>query len=54
MELDGIDSRVDLLGDNVSSVEHAAGHVLSVSSVTLHHLVGRGETHICEFSDGEL
>jgi hypothetical protein len=54
MELDGIDSRVDVLVDDVSSVQNASGHVLPVSWVTLHHLVGRGETHVCELSDGEL
>jgi hypothetical protein len=48
MELDGIDNRVDVLGDDVSSVQHAAGHELPVSRVKLHHLVGRGETHVTE------
>jgi hypothetical protein len=54
MELNGIDSRVDVHRDDVSPAQHAAGHVLPVTRVTLHHLVGRGEIHVCELSDGEL
>ena len=38
--LDGGDGSVDILGHNISSVQHAAGHVLAVSGVTFHHLVG--------------
>merc|ERR1711907_432990 len=39
--LDGGDGGVDVLGDDVATVEHAAGHVLAVAGVALHHLVGR-------------
>jgi len=35
--LDGGDSGVDILGDDITSVHEAAGHVLSVSGVTLGH-----------------
>ena len=35
--LDSGDSGVDVLRDDVSSVHHAAGHVLSVSGVALGH-----------------
>jgi len=35
------DSSVNLLGDDVTPVEKACGHVLSVSGVTLDHLVVR-------------
>jgi len=44
-ELDGAlglesgDGAVDVLGDNVSTVEQASGHVLSVTGITLDHLV---------------
>ena len=38
--LDGGDGGVDVLGDHVSSVQEAAGHVLAVPGVALHHLVG--------------
>uniref|UniRef100_A0A1I8IN25 CTP_transf_like domain-containing protein n=1 Tax=Macrostomum lignano TaxID=282301 RepID=A0A1I8IN25_9PLAT len=42
--LDGGDGGVDVLGDDVASVQHAAGHVLAVAWVALHHLVGRFKT----------
>ena len=35
--LDGGDSGVDILGDDITSVHEAAGHVLSVARVTLGH-----------------
>ncbi len=37
--LDGGDGRVHVLGDDVTAVEHAAGHVLAVTGVALHHLI---------------
>ena len=36
--------RVDVLGNHVSPVQHATGHVLPVSGVTFHQLVQRVET----------
>ena len=36
--LDGGDGSVDILGDNISSVQHAARHVFSVSGIAFHHL----------------
>ena len=41
LRLDGGDGGVDVLGYDVSAVQHAARHVLSVARVALHHLVGR-------------
>ena len=38
--LDGGDGGVDVLGHDVTTVQHAAGHVLAVTGVALHHLVG--------------
>jgi len=52
--LDGGDSGVDVLWDNVTSVQHAAGHVLTVSWITLDHLVGWLEASVGDFGDGEL
>lgn len=52
--LDGGDGRVDILGDDVSSVQHAAGHVLSMSGVAFHHLVGGLEAGVGDLGDGEL
>jgi hypothetical protein len=37
--LEGSDSAVDVLGDNITTVEQAGGHVLAVAGVTLDHLV---------------
>ena len=44
LRLDGGDGGVDVLGHDVTAVQHAARHVLAVSWVALHHLVGRLET----------
>ena len=52
--LDGGDGRVDVLGDDIAPVEHAAGHVLAVVRVSLHHLVGRLEAGVCNLSHTEL
>jgi len=52
--LDGGNSRVYILGDDVTSVQHAAGHVLSVSGVALDHLVGGLEAGVGDFGDGQL
>ena len=34
---DGGDGSVDVLGDHITPVEHAAGHVLAMTGVALHH-----------------
>ena len=52
--LDGGDGCVDILGDDISSVQHTAGHVLAVTGVTLHHLVGGLKYCIGDLSNGEL
>uniref|UniRef100_A0A182QQ35 Tubulin alpha chain n=1 Tax=Anopheles farauti TaxID=69004 RepID=A0A182QQ35_9DIPT len=43
LRLDGGDGRVNVLRHNISTVQHAAGHVLAVTRVALDHLVGRLE-----------
>merc|ERR1712172_209710 len=35
--LDGSNGSVDILGDNITSVEHAAGHVLAVTGIAFDH-----------------
>lgn len=45
---------VDILGHNISAVQHAAGHVFSVTRVTLHHLVGRLKAGIGDLSHRQL
>merc|ERR1719231_517945 len=52
--LDGGDRGVDVLGDDVTTVEHAARHVLAVARVALDHLVGRLEAHVGDLGDREL
>lgn len=37
--LEGSDGAVDVLGDDITTVEQAGGHVLAVAGVTLDHLV---------------
>ncbi|RUS71735.1 hypothetical protein EGW08_020500, partial [Elysia chlorotica] len=44
--LDGGDGGVDVLGDHVTTVQHAAGHILAVPGITLDHLVGRLEAGV--------
>ena len=52
--LDGGNSGIDILGDNISSVHQTAGHVLSVSWITLGHHGGWLESRVGDFSNGEL
>ena len=47
------DCGVDILGHHISPVEHAAGHVLAVAGVTLHHGVGRFEAGVGDLCNGE-
>merc|ERR1719481_2103234 len=50
----GGDGSVDVLGDNISPVEEAAGHVLAVPGVTFHHGVGRLEAGVGDLRNVEL
>merc|ERR1719284_513305 len=52
--LDGGNGSIDILGHHVSSVEHAAGHVLAMARITLHHLVGGLEASVGDLSNTEL
>jgi hypothetical protein len=52
--LDGGNGSVDILGDDITSVHHAAGHVLSVSGVTLDHHASGLESAVGDLSNGEL
>ena len=54
LRLDGGDSSVDILRDNITTVQHAAGHVLAVSRVTLHHLVGGLEARVGDLGHRQL
>jgi hypothetical protein len=50
--LDGGNGGIDVLGYDVSSVHHGAGHVFSVSRITLSHHVGRFKGRVGDFSNG--
>ena len=52
--LDGGNGGVDVLGDNITSVQHAAGHVFAVTWVAFHHLVGGLEAGVGDLSNGQL
>ena len=52
--LDGGNSGVDILGDDITSVHEAAGHVLAVTGVALGHHGGGLEGAVGDLSDGEL
>jgi len=52
--LDGSNGGVDVLGDNVTSVHHAAGHVFTMSGVAFGHHGGGFESGVGDFSNREL
>ena len=54
LSLDGGNGSIDILGNNISPVEKAAGHVLPMAGITLHHLVGRLKAGVGDLSNGDL
>ena len=52
--LDGGDGGVDVLGNDVTTVQHAAGHVLAVTGVALHQLTGGLEAGVGDLSHRQL
>jgi len=52
--LDGGNSGIDVLGNDVTTVHHAAGHVLAVAGIALNHHAGGLEHGVGDLSDGEL
>jgi hypothetical protein len=52
--LDGGNGGVDVLGDDVTTVQHAASHVLAVTRIALDHLVGGLEAGVGDLRDGQL
>ena len=52
--LDGSDGGVDVLGDNVTTVHHAAGHVLAVAGIALNHHASGLEDGVGDLRNGEL
>jgi hypothetical protein len=49
--LDGSNGSIDVLGDDVSSVHHRAGHVFTMSGVALGHHVSGFKGRVCDFSN---
>ena len=47
--LDGGNGSIDILGDNITTVQHAAGHVLAMARITLNHLVSRLKAGVGDF-----
>merc|ERR1711865_933432 len=52
--LDGGDSSVDILGDDITTEHEAAGHVLAVAGIVLGHHGGGLEGRVGDLGDGEL
>lgn len=54
LSLDGGHGGVHVLGDDVTAVHEAAGHVLPVAGVALGHHVGRLEDRVGDLGHGQL
>ena len=52
--LDGGNGSVDVLGDDITTVKHATGHVFAVAGIAFNHLVGGFEAGVGDLSNGEL
>ena len=52
--LDGSNGCVDVFGNHVAAVQHAAGHILAVARITFNHLVGRLERGVGDLSHAQL
>ncbi|KAF1763000.1 hypothetical protein GCK72_011265 [Caenorhabditis remanei] len=54
LRLDRRNSSIHIFRHNVSTEQKTNGHILSMSWITLDHLIMRFEAHIGDFSDGKL
>jgi hypothetical protein len=52
--LDDSDGGIDVLGDDVTTIHHAAGHVLTMAWIALNHHVGWLEAGVRDFSNSQL
>merc|ERR1719347_136169 len=52
--LDGGNGCVDILGDNISTEQQAAGHVFAMTGIALDHLVGWLEASVGNLSHSQL
>ncbi|KAE9528137.1 hypothetical protein AGLY_012559 [Aphis glycines] len=46
---DGSNGSIDILGDDITTVQHATSHVFAMTWVTFHHLVGWFKTSVGDF-----
>ena len=51
---DGCDGSIHILGHNITTEEQATCHVLTMTRITFHHLVGRLEASIGDLRHGQL
>ena len=52
--LDGGNGSIDVLGHHIATVKHAASHVLAVTRIALHHLVGGLKAGIGDLGNAQL
>ena len=52
--LDGGNGCIYVLGNNITAVQHAASHVLAVTGIAFHHLVGGFEAGIGDLGNTQL
>jgi hypothetical protein len=54
LSLDGGNSGINVLGYDISAVQHATRHVFAMTGITFDHLVGRLEAGASNLSDSQL
>jgi hypothetical protein len=52
--LDGGNGGIDVFGDDITTVQHAASHVFTMAGVAFDHLVAGLKAHVGDFSDRQL
>ena len=52
--LDGCDGSIDILGHHIATEQQTTGHVLAMTRITFHHLVGWLETSVRDLGYCEL
>merc|ERR1712050_407557 len=45
---------IDIFWNNITTIQHTASHILSMTRVTFHHLILRFKASVCQFSYGQL
>ena len=52
--LDGCNGRIDILWNNVTTIQQTTRHVLAVTWITFDHLIGWFKTGVGDFCNGDL